>query len=79
MKTFETFEQLLNNINVTFSSHVKYANNELNNFLECEGSTLEGESVKGYFTLEMEDNKYNIAVTHSINEDDEIIYKYHIL
>lgn len=79
MKTFNNYEDLLNNIGVTFSSHNKYANEELNNFLECIGSTEEGEQIEGYFNLEIEGNSYDIAVTHIIKDDEEIEYKYHIL
>jgi len=33
MKSFENYEDLLNHIGVTFSSHIRYANEELNIFL----------------------------------------------
>lgn len=77
MKKFESFNQLLDSIGVTFSSHRKYANEELSNFLSCTGSD-EGNTPRSYFTIEIDEEKFDIGVTHEEIEEDEYKYTYWI-
>ena len=72
MKKFKNYEDLLKSIGVCLSSDFTYAKNELNNYLETIGSDY-GEPTC-LFSLEFNDIKYNIGVTHTEDKEDEDTY-----
>lgn len=77
MKAFENYEDLLSHIGVTFSSHIRYANEELSIFLGGVGSDNSTEP-KSSFELDIEGNIYQIGVTYKeVNE--EIIFTYWLI
>lgn len=78
-KRTESYKELMDYLGVEFSSHRKHFENELSNFLECNGSDVvenKDDIPMTSFKVEMEhDITYEIGVT-SI-EDEEDVYKYY--
>lgn len=78
MKKFNSYEEL----GFTCTGEKMYCNEELSNFLNCEGSTPEKKIVnenlfEGYFTLENSDGlTFNVGVTHE-EIDGELSYNYY--
>ena len=77
MKKFESFNELLDSIGVTFSSHRRYADEKLGDFLACVGSD-EGKEPRSYFTIEIDEKKIDIGVTHEEVGEEEYKYTYWI-
>lgn len=80
MKRFSEYEKLLNNINITFSSEIKYANEELKGFLETSGSDIVeniDDEPKCTFELNLNDKTYKIGVTSYCIDKEYGNYKYY--
>ena len=73
MKSYKEYEELLKDNNITFSSHLRYAEEELQNFLSCEGSDVDSIEPISHFTLDIDNNKYKIGVTSEFDGEN---YKY---
>jgi len=78
MKKFNSYEELLKEIGVSYSQEKKYFNDELNGFLEGVGSDIvdnENAKPKATFKVKFEYQLYEIGVT-SIEISEEGDYKY---
>ena len=77
MKKFDSYEKLMEHIGAEFKSDKKYCMNELNSFLETEGSDSGPKPICS-FDLEINGNNYSVGVTYK-EEDENIVYTYWIL
>lgn len=78
MKKYNSYRDLLENIGISFSSHIQYANEKLNNHLSCEGScTVENQNEEPHtgFDIEIDGITFTIGVT-SVEIIPEEKYEY---
>lgn len=78
MKSFENYEDLLKKIGAESKSDIVYGNNQLKDFLECNGSD---EGDEPYFSFKLEFNSiiYVIGVTYKELEEDVYSYTYWLM
>lgn len=78
MKSYNSYEELLKDNDITFSSYKRYAEEELLNFLNCEYSDVDAIEPIKHFTLVIAGEVYKIGVT-SVFDGENHKYTYWLM
>lgn len=78
MKSYDSYEELLKDNDITFSSYKRYAEEELQNFLTCKGSDEDAIEPIKHFTLVIATEVYKIGVT-SVFDGETHKYTYWLM
>lgn len=81
MKKFDSREKLIEYISAEYSQEAWGINQEIDNFLACEGSDIVNNKFKEpdhVFTVDFNNCKYEIGITSMLISEDEYNYYYWI-